>query len=136
MMENKQILIIDDQQNWRDALSDLLIQDGYGVDTADSVESGMQALGQKEYSLVITDIRLVDEQPGDASGLKLLSRMLQEWAFTNRPSIVVMTGFLVAGIEDLALSKYKADFFFAKNPSDGFNVAIFRDQINKLLTNS
>jgi DNA-binding NtrC family response regulator len=130
---SKKILIVDDQENWRQALSSVLWKSGYSVETADSLKSARETLEKDSYALIVTDIRLVDERTGDVSGLELLAELKTTWEKTGRPCLIIMTGYLIEGIEELALSKFEADCFFPKNPPEGFKIEDFRRQVERLL---
>lgn len=55
---NKRILVVDDEENAREALSKILIHDGYDVA---SVANGLEALNflrSREVELIITDINM------------------------------------------------------------------------------
>ena len=58
MMQMKPILIVDDEPSMRIALSESLISCGYSVDTATDGQDAIRKLGQTDYMLVITDMRM------------------------------------------------------------------------------
>lgn len=58
LQANKRILVVDDEENAREALSKILIHDGYDVA---SVANGLEALNflrSREVELIITDINM------------------------------------------------------------------------------
>jgi DNA-binding NtrC family response regulator len=55
-----QVLIIDDEEIIRDALSALLSRDGYQVRTAPTAADGIAALADNEYDAVLLDLMLPD----------------------------------------------------------------------------
>jgi DNA-binding NtrC family response regulator len=76
------ILVVDDERNMRQTLTDLLTEDDYKVRTAESAEQALQLLGQGEFLMVITDARL-----GGMNGYELLGRMNNLWP--NLPTLMI-----------------------------------------------
>ncbi len=56
--ETVNILVVDDDRSMREFLEILLTREGYNVSLADSGESGCEALKDKFFDLVVTDIRM------------------------------------------------------------------------------
>jgi DNA-binding NtrC family response regulator len=81
----KSILIIEDEKIMRVSLTDMLRTEGYTVFAAENGAAGIVALGQGDFSLVITDVRLPD-----ASGISILKK-----AVRDNPSlpVIVMTAY-------------------------------------------
>lgn len=50
------ILVVDDEQKQRQILKILLNSEGYEVRTADSVETALERMAEKEPDIVITDL--------------------------------------------------------------------------------
>ncbi len=59
-MSAERILIVDDEQSIREFLSILLEEEGYVVETADSVQSALERLQVKAAPVVICDLKLPD----------------------------------------------------------------------------
>jgi two-component system response regulator HydG len=79
------ILIVDDQDNARGMLSEMLRAEDYDVDQAQSGESACVMVAEKSYDLVITDLRM-----GDVGGLEVLQRTREASPLTE---VIVMTAF-------------------------------------------
>ena len=60
MMPGKRILLVDDERAVRELLANVLWDEGYVVDVADTVGEAMACLDRSAYALVITDWRLPD----------------------------------------------------------------------------
>jgi len=61
LTKNKaRILIVEDEANIREALSDILQQNGYSVDTAGNGQEGIQKSKAKFFNLTLLDIKLPD----------------------------------------------------------------------------
>lgn len=80
-MDKKRLLIVDDEENLRHMLSELLKGEGYAVTTAPNGEEGLQRLEQAEFDAVLCDVRMpvVD-------GLAFL----REARSRNVPSAIIM----------------------------------------------
>ncbi len=57
-MKKRQILIVDDEENMRHMLTELLSDEGYGVDTARNGEEALNYMEEKEFDLVLCDVRM------------------------------------------------------------------------------
>jgi DNA-binding NtrC family response regulator len=68
------LLVIDDEPNMRVSLQSIIAGEGYQVRVLDSAERGLQALGESEYFMVITDARLQG-----MSGYEFLRRVRARW---------------------------------------------------------
>ncbi len=76
------IAVVDDEEDIRDALSDLLLVMGYSCQTFDRAEAFLAAHTPNRFDCLITDIRM----PG-MSGLELLERLRADGS--TLPVIVV-----------------------------------------------
>ncbi len=76
------ILVVDDEPDLRELFEITLIKMGLDVDVVGSVTAALDRLGQTEYALVITDMRLPDGQ-----GLQLVHEITSK--YRNTPVTVV-----------------------------------------------
>jgi two-component system cell cycle response regulator len=81
----EKILVVEDDAFFREIFSDLLIEEGYMVDTASSGNEALKKLAVNEYHLVVTDMVLQD-----ISGLDVLSRVKQ---INTEIEVIVVTGY-------------------------------------------
>ena len=79
------ILIVDDQDNARSMLAEMLRLEGYDVHQAQDGESACELVEGNGYDLVITDLRM-----GDVGGLEVLRRTRESSPVTP---VIVMTAF-------------------------------------------
>jgi diguanylate cyclase (GGDEF)-like protein/PAS domain S-box-containing protein len=84
MTRRASILLVDDSEYNRDALSRRLEQKGFVVETASDGTSALERAAAQEFDLVLLDV----EMPG-ISGLEVLSRLRQESTQTELPVIMV-----------------------------------------------
>lgn len=69
-MESKRILVVDDNELFRDSIVETLHRLGYTVDAAQDGPSALQTIAKSEYDLVISDMKM----PG-MSGIELLEKI-------------------------------------------------------------
>jgi DNA-binding NtrC family response regulator len=72
LMTDFDILIVDDEENWRTDLKYILEGEGYSVQVASSYSEAKQALASYAFRLLIADIILRPMNPDDRGGLQLL----------------------------------------------------------------
>jgi len=79
------ILVIDDEASVRDILRDFLSLEGYEVAMSDSAQAGIEALQQRNFDIVLTDL----EMPG-GSGIEVLRAIRER---KRGPAAILMTGY-------------------------------------------
>lgn len=79
------ILIVDDEKYIRELLAELLLGEGFEVDTAAQGEQALNKLAQKDFEVMISDVRMPV-----MDGLRLLKTVKQRHP---EVAVVMMTGF-------------------------------------------
>src|SRR3990167_10629227 len=97
---NPSILVVDDEQQIRDLLKEIFTHEGYVCDAVPSGEQAVDRMGEKEYDLVVTDLKL----PG-IDGMEVLKQAVKLHPETK---VVFITGF---GTVDNALEAMKSGAF-------------------------
>lgn len=124
------ILLVDDQENWRAALTSLLSIEGHAVEAVASFEDAVGKISQGVFDLVILDVRLVDTDVFNVQGLELL-RMAKEQE--TAPRVIILTGY-PESIRDGILKQYGADALILKvPPGSSFDSRGFKKQVRRLL---
>ena len=120
--EKARILIIDDDEHIREAMSTLLMSHGYIVETA---ENGKQAIEKSQtgfYNLALIDIRLPDMY-----GTQLLTQMKET---TPEMIKIIITGY--AALENAIEAVNKgADCYLTKPVQVDELLTVIRDQLKK-----
>ena len=99
-MSNLRILAVDDRENWRKMLPDLLKQLGGDVivDVADDYSPAVGYIQRHRYDLAVVDVALRDDASGsrepDKSGLVLLQD-LRNSQINNGCGVLVLTAYPV-----------------------------------------
>lgn len=133
VLELKRVLVVDDDASILGVVSEVLEDDGYEVTTADSAENAIEILKDKQFALVMSDIRL----PG-INGIGLLKHIKE---VSPRTAVIIITshGSMQTSIEAIKLGAY--DYILkpfedlslisnsAKRAVDSFNVDVERSQL-------
>ena len=93
---NISILVVDDEADITEVFESLLVSEGYTVERASSGEEAILKLGEKEFHLILADIRMPN-----MSGLELLA-----WTKKNQPKLRTI---LVTGLTNLEMTKAALD---------------------------
>lgn len=121
------ILIVDDQENWRNILKTILTGKNRYLKEAGTYTEAETYLNQERFDLVVLDIRLQDEERYNVGGLKLLE--VVKFRMPNA-KIVVLTGYYPDTVEKAPKS---ANAFFSKK---NFTSHKFKRKIEQLLSDS
>jgi len=79
------ILIVDDKDQMRDVLRKFLLAEKYSVETAENAKQALDKIGQTNYDLILSDIRM----PG-MDGTELLAEILRQ---DEHAIVILMTAF-------------------------------------------
>ncbi|MBL37986.1 MAG: sigma-54-dependent Fis family transcriptional regulator [Xanthomonadales bacterium] len=101
------ILVVDDQEDVRQALSVLLSGEGYGVLTAESPAAALEAMNQKRFGLVLFDMNYSRDTTSGAEGLALLESLLE---VDDSVPMVAMTAWGSIELAVEALKRGAVDF--------------------------
>lgn len=97
-MATKHILIVDDEEDHRLLLADLLQSKGYSISTARDAKQALAQLSTQTVDLVITDFKMPE-----MNGLEFIRAMARrEWL--NMIPVILLTANLRENLEDLAKS--------------------------------
>lgn len=98
--ETARVLVVDDEGAIRYSITKTLQRVGHQVDAAASTEEALQMIAQKEYAVVLTDIRM----PG-MSGVELLARIKEK---APDAIVILLTGYasLDTAVESLRLGAH------------------------------
>lgn len=110
------VLVIDDQKNWREVITDIL-DDEFKVVNASSYDEALEKIREQNppFHVVVTDMRLVDEEAGNEDGLKLVEYLNQRGDETQT---IVLTGYATISTAKRALSKLAVHEYLEKFSSE------------------
>ncbi|MFA5859142.1 MAG: response regulator transcription factor [Elusimicrobiota bacterium] len=116
MAENKvvKILIVDDDPNMRDTLTDVLELDGFVVKSAASGKEGLEKLKAENPTMLILDLQLPD-----IAGLELCQIIRKDPEFAAIP-ILMLTGRFIQADDKVSGLDLGADEYLVKpvNPPE------------------
>ncbi len=122
------VLVVDDQPNWRELLVDLL-KDEFNVKSVTGYKSALESIQSQNppFHVVVTDMRLKDEEVGNEDGLKLIGYLNERGDETKS---IVVTGY---PSQEVARSLLKLDAYdyLEKYPSKGDSFS--RDEYLKIV---
>ena len=87
MNEVKKLLIIDDDPDFVDGIKSILDSAGYSVDVAHNPKSGLQALQEKTYDLLLLDIMM----GRGAEGIMIARKLRKDTKLREMP-VLIITG--------------------------------------------
>ena len=96
------ILVVDDEQKQRQILKILLNSEGYEVRTADSVETALERMAEKEPDIVITDLRMEGQDD-----IALLEQTKRKYPNCK---VILLTGY--GSIENAVEAMKKGAWFY------------------------
>jgi CheY-like chemotaxis protein len=128
MTRQGRILVVDDQEEWRDEIGASLKRGGFHVDTVVSLGQALQSLKENFYHLMILDIRMDETDPDNYEGMDLL-RSLGERGEAMK--IVVLSAHGTPGLMRESFKEYKVADFIQKEEFDNQN---FLQQVRQILT--
>lgn len=100
VLNSPKILVVDDEPDLRTLYELTLLREGYRVETAGSVQEGLQLLDTHAFDVVISDMRLPD-----GTGIEILSQLKAQ---RRQERCVVITAF---GSAENAVGSFKAGAF-------------------------
>ncbi len=103
------ILIIDDERSIRNSLGEILTDEGYTVDTAESGAEGLRLAGATHYDIIFCDIKM----PGGLDGMEVLGKLMEEGTDS---AVVMISGH--GDIETAVECIKKGAFDFIQKPLD------------------
>lgn len=106
----KKILLIDDDNDFRNSLQDCLELEGYQIDTADDGQQGLKKFKQNPADLVITDIIMPQ-----SNGIELICELRKKYPKATVKIIAMSGGGRIVGKEYLEFAgMLGADHIFEK----------------------
>jgi len=110
------ILVVDDDPVMLNLCTDLLGDAGYEVASANNVPAALERLGQEEYDLVITDIKMPK-----VSGLEIVKQL---HTISPRTKAIIMTGFGDLETAGIAIKEGAYDYILKPFNNEAFRQAV------------
>lgn len=115
-MDTADILVVDDDKGTRESLSEILKLEGYNTDTAENGQKAIKILGEKEYDIVLTDLKMPM-----ADGMDVLKFLKRNNADTE---VIIFTGFgtIKNAVEAVKAGAY--DYILKPLETDAMKISI------------
>jgi signal transduction histidine kinase/CheY-like chemotaxis protein len=114
-LPTKDILIVDDDQSWRDTFIDILTSEMYSIEIARNYEEATTLLKKNRFRLAVVDIRLEDAVPDNKDGLILLADIDQANLNTK---VIIVTGYGTEEYKEIANKSSRLIKFINKEKLD------------------
>src|SRR6185503_2157816 len=85
MKPRQHALVVDDEENVRTLVAEILCDEGWEVSRAESAEQAFDMLGNRAWAVVVCDVKL-----GGADGYAVLRRFKKE---LPQVKVILMTGY-------------------------------------------
>jgi DNA-binding NtrC family response regulator len=129
-VSKKNILVVDDQENWRKVLTHLLEQDGYTVKTTEGFRGASEEIKKGQVDLVVLDVRLVDEETYNVQGLELLKLARAQ---TPMLPAIILTGYPDVIREETLGDLLKDSLFLKVPPGKMFDSSAFLEKVRNIV---
>ena len=98
----KRILVVDDEEQIRSMLTQMLEHEGFVVDTAENGEEGMDLITRHAYDLIITDMIMPIKD-----GLKLIMELIRD--YPDQRILAISGGGAIKAERYLTMAGYLGD---------------------------
>lgn len=115
---NKNVLIIDDEERFRELLARVISLEGFEVFQAKNVREGFKTLEKESISVVVTDVKLPD-----GNGLEVLERIKKDYPLIE---VIVITAFGTIQDGVNAMKQGAFDYISKGDEDDHIHVVVER----------
>lgn len=102
MDQKLNIMVVDDEAIVGKRLKPTLERDGYEVETFGDGTSALDRIGQKDFDIIVTDVRM-----DDVDGMQILEHVKR---YSPRTKVIIITGYATVDLAREALVKGAFDF--------------------------
>lgn len=92
MSRQRRVLIVDNLEQWRDELVEILQRQDYYAESALTVADTLKQLKEHFYHVLIADIRMNETDQGNTDGMDLLSQ-LEESRLSEATKVIILSAF-------------------------------------------
>jgi len=126
-MNNKKILIIDDETSILELLQTMLEED-YDIITFSSGEKALKEIKTNNYDLVISDLRIIEDNGQETSGLDILKEVKNK---NSKTPVIIITAYsdVESGLQSIEWGAYE----YISKP---FKIQEIREKITKAFKES
>jgi FixJ family two-component response regulator len=92
MNREGRVLVVDDLERWRNALTVTLQRERFNTDSVSTADEVLERLSETLYHLLILDIRLVDSDSSNTEGIGLLQE-LDRRGLSEATAVIILSGY-------------------------------------------
>lgn len=111
------VLVVDDEERWREAVSSSLRRGGFYADTAATTAEALEYVSKSYYHLVILDIRMEEGDGANEEGMNLLAQ-LDEIGLGASMEVIMLSAYGTKDQMRNAFAQYKVADFLSKDEFD------------------
>ena len=123
--KDKSLLIVDDDNPFRERLSRAMEKKGFKVTQAEGVKKGIDCLKERKPAFAVIDLRL-----GDGNGLEVVKELQNQ---NNKSRIVMLTGYGNIPTAVAAIKHGAIDYLAKPADADDVEKALLADSNSKAL---
>ena len=123
--KDKSLLIVDDDNPFRERLARAMEKKGFIVSQAESVKKGIETVKQKKPAFAIVDLRL-----GDGNGLEVVKEIQ---ALNSKSRVIMLTGYGNIPTAVAAIKQGAIDYLSKPADADDVERALLADPNRKAL---
>jgi CheY-like chemotaxis protein len=131
MTKPVRILIVDDEEKWRERLSKTLERGGFQVEALATKKQALERLSETFYHLLVLDIRLEDTNQSNIEGMQLLDK-LDEFDLGGAMKVMMLSAYGTKEQMREAFRNHKVTDFIEK---DDFDNLEFLEHVRQIFTN-
>jgi CheY-like chemotaxis protein len=125
MNRRGRILVIDDDQDWCEEITEILQREGYHTDSASSYEEALELVNEDNYHILIVDIRMNEADQGNEDGINLL-RELEKRGSSEATKVIMLSAYGTRERTRQAFREFSvADFLYKEE----FNKLMFLESV-------
>ena len=121
------ILIIDNLEQWRNALIEICREGDYLADAASTISEALELLNKNFYHLLVADIRMDETDGSNIDGMHLL-RELDKSGLDKATKVIMLSAYGTEEQMRSAFRDYKVVDFISK---DKFNKPVFLESVRR-----
>ena len=121
--ENKSLLVVDDDNPFRDRLARAMEKKGFQVSQAESVKKGIESVTKKKFAFAVVDLRL-----GDGNGLEVVKEIKKN---NLNSRVVMLTGYGNIPTAVAAIKQGAIDYLTKPADADDVEKALLADPNRK-----
>ena len=122
-LNDKSLLIVDDDNTFRERLSRAMEKKGFVVSQAEGVKSGIASLNSKKPAFAVVDLRL-----GDGNGLEVVKELQKK---NSSSKIIMLTGYGNIPTAVAAIKQGAIDYLAKPADADDIEKALLADPKSK-----